>query len=138
MGLLTNPNLLGLIGKSSSDWSIVEACTEVQSHFRDFHEDLTGIRLCGGLGRLRAEVDLEVGGNAIRFNCYNTAWMSQLKEQPGRLQFPVDALPVAERSPHLVVSLFHHPYGWLDSINARTFRHYIEQSSDFVFTGHAT
>ena len=107
----------------------------------------------------------------LRFDCYNTAWMSQVHEQSGQLFLPLglartfssnrdnisavridqtdaDGLTNAfDRPEHevasrtefgddITVSLFHHPYGWLDPNNARAFRKEVESLSDIIMTGH--
>ena len=74
-------------------------------------------------------------GEVILFSCFNTAWVSELREKPGDMFFPIEYMP----SPHgvdLVVSLFHHPYNWLMPENGRAFRKHIEGISDIILTGH--
>lgn len=73
--------------------------------------------------------------NHVIVHCINTAWCSALKEKQGELVFPVGELDGTDEA-ELVVSLFHHPYNWLENSNARTFKEIIESSSDIVFTGH--
>lgn len=42
----------------------------------------------------------------------------------------------AEAPAELEVSMFHHPYGWLEPQNAREFKVFVEERSDLVLTGH--
>jgi hypothetical protein len=74
----------------------------------------------------------------IRFECFNTAWLSRRDEGPGTLHFPITSITAYDpNSPcDLVVSLFHHPYPWLETINRHEFQRYIERTSDVVLTGH--
>jgi len=74
----------------------------------------------------------------LRFRCCNTAWLSDIHEDQGELYFPPDA--VRESSPDgdelLTVTLFHHPYNWLEANSARQFRERVEAESDIILTGH--
>lgn len=72
----------------------------------------------------------------ILFRCVNTAWVSRKKEQPGQLFYPVSAIPDTVPVNELAVTILHHPYGWLEPMNARSFRRVIELGSDIVLTGH--
>lgn len=109
----------------------------VQSDFWQFLENINGKlpstdpkdHLC------RIEV-IRVGNKVVSFHAYNTAWMSQLHESQGSLLFPIEHIPAEEATADLVVSLFHHPYNWLESTNARVFRTNIERMSDLILTGH--
>ena len=54
----------------------------------------------------------------------------------GQLHFPLKAIPAEQGDSDLVISVFHHPYGWLEPGNSREFRKRIESQSDLVLTGH--
>ena len=73
--------------------------------------------------------------STVLFNCFNTAWLSELREKSGDMFFPIEYMPNAHEV-DLVVSLFHHPYNWLMPENGRAFRKHIEAISDIVLTGH--
>src|SRR5205807_9361756 len=73
--------------------------------------------------------------------CCNTAWLSEIREKQGGLFFPVErlklaAVPERDAKDALLITIFHHPYSWLATTNARNFRKAIEESSDVVLTGH--
>jgi predicted MPP superfamily phosphohydrolase len=72
----------------------------------------------------------------ITFQCYNTAWLSQLHEIPGHLYFPTTAIASTTATSQLVISLVHHPLQWLQPPNARSIREALLSGSDFVLTGH--
>jgi hypothetical protein len=73
----------------------------------------------------------------ILVRCFNTAWISRKEEKAAQILFPIQIVPdISGTDAALVVSVFHHPYGWLQPDNARAFRRLIETSSDVVFTGH--
>jgi Calcineurin-like phosphoesterase len=79
---------------------------------------------------------LSIAGCDFDIRQYNTAWASKKHETQGQLLMPAQWLPSHESQASVVISLFHHPYNWLEGSNARQFREHIEQSSDLVFTGH--
>ena len=132
-------SILGDPSKSAAP-DIVQACTGVQASFFDFlnaiepsprvpsHQDYD-IRLC-------YEYSLSHGQECIRFVCYNTAWLSRLHESQGNLFFPSKAVTNGQDGFDLVVAAFHHPYNWIESNAARSFRDRIESTSDLILTGH--
>jgi hypothetical protein len=75
----------------------------------------------------------------IRIRCYNTALSSQLKEEQGKLFFPlhlVTSEAALDHSNTITIGLLHHPYAWLESNNGIAMRSHIETVADFVLTGH--
>jgi hypothetical protein len=82
---------------------------------------------------------LQYPGVSLQLNLYNTALLSRRDEKQGELLVPmkliadgISASPKADLS----ISVFHHPYNWLESNVAIDFRGHIERTSDLVFTGH--
>lgn len=123
--------------KLTKDYSIIKTCLTVQQDFFEFLSKLTDTDpLLDGPERLHYVADFNVLGKQIRFNCYNTAWLSQLNEKQGELSFPVDTIQSNQSKYDLVLSLFHHPYNWLEANNSRAFRKHIERTSDIILTGH--
>lgn len=131
-----------------SDTSIVNAITIVQNNFFHFLSNLefsakanngeaidSGVEQESGYNRLCYVRNFEIKGLKFNFNCYNTAWVSKIREQQGSLIFPEFVQPSPNES-DLVFSLFHHPYNWLESSNASKFKKQIEPISNFVLTGH--
>ena len=78
---------------------------------------------------LSYEYSLSSGNETVKILCCNTAWLSSLKESQGRLLFPSQAVAGRQEESELVVAAFHHPYNWLESNNARSFREAIEARS---------
>jgi hypothetical protein len=62
--------------------------------------------------------------------------MSQRKEQQGELLYPINKIPRNNDDESLVITLFHHPYPWLETSNGREFRKKVEAMSDIILTGH--
>lgn len=117
------------------DDSFVTTCLKVQDAFFTF----LGSRLGEpkeGWDRLYWEHKFNTEGKTFKFQCFNTAWMSQLPERQGQLLFPLTSINCTTDPCDFIISLFHHPYNWLESNNARAFRKTIESGSDVVLTGH--
>ena len=119
---------------------IVQACTGVQASFFDFLDVIEpSPRVPSNQDydiRLGYEYSLSNGKGCIKFVCYNTAWLSRLRESQGHLFFPSEAVTNGEDGFDLVVAAFHHPYNWIESNAARSFRDRIESTSDIILTGH--
>jgi predicted MPP superfamily phosphohydrolase len=117
------------------DESIVAVCTDVQNAFfgtRDLLAD--GLAFKGN--RLYWRYSLAVGQFKVEVGCCNTAWVSQLREQQGKLFFPLDVLPKARPDADLSILLAHHTYPWLSAVNGRAIRRTVESIADVVLTGH--
>jgi hypothetical protein len=121
---------------------MMQACLGVQSNFFYFAQSVNRELWRNNpydveaRQRLFYEYRLEAGGFEVLYHCYNTAWLSQLGEKQGQLMFPLSLMPDSKPSANILVTLFHHPYGWLESNNARAFRKNVEKYSDLILTGH--
>ncbi|MEO8849868.1 MAG: hypothetical protein ABI440_14715 [Casimicrobiaceae bacterium] len=82
--------------------------------------------------------EFNLNGKKIVFYSYNTAYMSEIKEQPAKMFFSVNQLEeqIFKVKADLFISLFHHPFHWLNPINRREFATHIHNTSDFYLTGH--
>ena len=115
--------------------SVIEECCSVQANFEQFRATWAPNATVAE-GPLYYEYRLAVGEAAIRFQCYNTAWMSEKQESQGQLLIPIAAMPSPSTEADLAVSTLHHPYNWFTAEAGRALRHRIEKSSDIVLTGH--
>ncbi|HEX8289657.1 MAG TPA: metallophosphoesterase [Pyrinomonadaceae bacterium] len=134
---------------NDNDTSIVDAITVVQDDFFNFLYKLEStennlinkvtrvdtLKLETGYNRLCYTRNFEINGIKIRFNCFNTAWVSKIREQQGQLVFP-DFIQPTEENSNLIFTLFHHPYNWLETTNASKFKKNVEPYSNFILTGH--
>ena len=128
-------------GATSLKGQIIDVILTVQAHFEDFAEAF----LFSDNERLAIWKDVDsrlawyntfvIGQKRIRVRCFNTAWLSRVHEKQGALLLPDKALLDRQNS-DLEISLFHHPFNWLESANSRTSRERILATSDIVFTGH--
>lgn len=119
---------------------ILSSLISLQDNFFDFESWLT--KSSGVLpldNRLFYKRTFTVGDTLIQLNCYNTAWDSQIKEKQGQLFYPTKLVKEEEAKSQrsgLVITLFHHPYGWLEANNSLEFESLIDSTSDIVLTGH--
>ena len=124
--------------KLRGEGELAKKLLSVQDQFFQFQQAVDQV---GGIrgSWVTCTETLNIGGRRIRINCYNTALMSSMHETPGKLQFPVPSETVQETRRldwDLVVTIFHHPYNWLEPTNARQFSKHICETSDLVLTGH--
>lgn len=87
---------------------------------------------------LLSTVDDKVDDFKLRFNLYNTAWMSGIKDQQGTIFMPLDSVAEAPKDTDLVISVMHHYYNWLalDKQNKTNFMRRVGSSSNILIYGH--
>ncbi|MGE0354435.1 MAG: metallophosphoesterase, partial [Gemmatimonadales bacterium] len=115
---------------------LIGLCVEPQRSYFEFHDLLVSHGHTQHSG-LYWQWSFSVKDEEIRFYCFNTSWLSQIREVQGSLFYPLP-LPETEAraAPAVAVSVFHHPYPWLKASNGLAFRKAIESRSDIVLTGH--
>ena len=125
----------------AQDDSLIDACCSIQGAYFDFHHELVNdnnTELTSDK-KVYYKQTVRIDNFSIRFNCYNTSWISQLEERES-LVYPVKYVRKLQNKNELpfnmVCSVFHHPVNWLDSSSSHSFREMIELKSDFIFTGH--
>lgn len=131
--------LLTTIGSGAAwDASIPEACTSVQEGFFKFVSDIAGSMVNLTPTELISVQRLRVGPHEIAFWCINSAWMSQIHEQPGSLWFPVHLLQqqLEAAAPAMNVLLMHHPFAWFKQEVRREFLLLTDSAFDLVLCGH--
>jgi GTPase SAR1 family protein len=117
---------------------VVDELASVQQPFRGFaNQYMSELDLVYGDALLNV-YSYEEDGAKLLFKCFNTAWASQMHEQPGLLTFPLEKYESMSFSEHEVftISMFHHSLGWLNPDNAREFKGYLQKTSSIVITGH--
>jgi predicted MPP superfamily phosphohydrolase len=119
------------------DQSILASLLNHQEDYFSFSSSLFGLpadtteRVCGA----RA---IDIDGKKLLFNLYNTALLSKRKEAQG-LRLPIQVFRSTvdpSHECHLSISVFHHPYYWLDATDGVEFRDHIELTSEIALTGH--
>lgn len=82
-------------------------------------------------------VEISCGGNKILFLLANTAWMSVVKETPGKIVIPCHLFEkISPEDYKAVFYVFHHPLNWLDPDLKKAFVDHIRQNADMVLVGH--
>jgi len=124
------------------DTSPIDQCLAIQEPFRNFASALQAQCTRVACVPLLSWFDfpvLDISEKHLKLQLFNSAWTSQLKEQPGTLTFPTHLLPPLStplNQPDLVVSVIHHPLNWFDPTHRRELARYLENTSDVILTGH--
>lgn len=120
------------------DDEMIECCCKPQLEFVRFRNDYPTGKPHREESLLHWDYQITFGDFSIEFRCFNTAWMSQLREEQGTLHVPdLVAQRNANHNPSdYIVSVFHHPYNWMPAESFRRFKSLVEDSSDLILTGH--
>ena len=132
--LLTNPSYTVL----GDDGSIINTALSVQKPYFEFVKKLNDQDIDANLFSC---INDTVGEHHIQFLSLNTAWMSQIKEQPGTLFFPVRIVEgKLNKNTDICISIFHHHPAWMTpntiENNRTEFIDFVNEHSDFVLVGH--
>ncbi|HSY64957.1 MAG TPA: metallophosphoesterase [Terriglobales bacterium] len=119
-----------------SNGDLVQQILRVQESFFDFEARVSAGNSVASTSRLGWVREYKTGDKKVLIRCVNTALTSRLEEQAGQLCFPADAIPSEPLDADFIVTLLHHPYGWLAPENSREIKRRIETISDLVLTGH--
>lgn len=123
---------------AAPDLSILDNLLKRQRFYFDFAKDY-GWDTSEVIDRICTRQTVVLGGEKIQINLYNTALLSTRSEKQGELSMPMRVVK-SKTSPSedcaLSISVFHHPYTWLEAGIGLEFRTHIERASDIVLTGH--
>lgn len=110
---------------------------QVQRNFFEFCEQFHGISVPHDQ-RLFYQKRFESGGKTLEIRSFNSAWLSRMHEEPGSLGFPGPTIDIAgaKTDADVVISLVHHPSNWLNPASHLAFRKAVQETSDFLLTGH--
>lgn len=119
--------------KTKIDESYTNLLTEVQRNYKGFCEEIG----CPLEKDIITPKEMVIGDGKILFLLVNTAWMSKLKEEPGKIIIPKNLLSDVDiQSYKIVVTVMHHPLNWLDPENAVVFKEYLRRTTDLLLVGH--
>ncbi len=119
---------------------IKDECLKVQANFWNFKNRLCNEKNEPSISWTK-EIILKLNYKII-FNCYNTAFTSQINESPGCLIIPEDSFidSVGDKNTDIVISLFHHNSGWITpnspNNNKKRFEDHLYSNSNIVMCGH--
>lgn len=130
--------LIKAVGAETAwDASIPSICTAVQSNYFNF---IRNLGCSSGLDstNLISETRIVADQYPVTVWGINSAWMSQLKEQPGSIYFPVHALQerVESASPSLNILLLHHPFAWFQPEVRRELLRLVDSAFAITLGGH--
>lgn len=116
----------------------IDVCCEPQLVFEDFSSKNSSHLINGTNHKLLKQYKLDFGSTSIKILGYNSAWFSQLHEEPGNMSFPIELFNNDWElgNDDLIISLIHHPLNWQTPENARLFKQHLEATSDVVLSGH--
>ena len=120
------------------DDQVIGTIASAQANFKTFLQALQSPKPTNNKTEAYQDYEIKNGTHSILVRCYNTALTSSLPELPGQMTYPLSALGQNEPKGayDYVISVFHHPYNWLNPTIGRKFREHIEATSDLVLTGH--
>jgi predicted MPP superfamily phosphohydrolase len=125
------------LGTLDVNGETVSTLLRVQANFFKFVSLMTGETIPLGEQLFFTRI-IPLGEYKLEFRCFNSAWLSRTNDKVGELGLPssiVDAAR-AKTDSDVVISMIHHPHNWLDTATYQSFRTAIQESSDFLFTGH--
>jgi hypothetical protein len=125
-------------GVSEWDPSIPALASEVQTNFAKFRDSFLSAGIQYETRDLISVRRLILQEKLVSVWLLNSAWMSQLREAPGTLWFPIHALQdQIEKSPEGInILALHHPLAWFQPETRRALQQLINNSFHIVFAGH--
>lgn len=118
---------------------IYKECLKVQKDFFSFIHNIEPDLSYPTEPEIFYRLAFDINGKKIIFNCFNTAWLTQIKEKQGQLTMPRQLFPECENpneDADLSVSIYHHPENWLSADRAGDFTSLLHNCSDIIITGH--
>jgi len=125
--------------KSVRGNQIYSECLKVQQNFFDFARAMEPDLGYPDTPEVFYRLDVAVGEQLLVFNCFNTAWLTQLHEKQGSLIMPRQLFPECEEAKienAVSISIYHHPENWFSPNNASDFKRLLLNCSDIVISGH--
>ena len=116
------------------DKEFYDTVTSVQKNFFDFANNYGDYN-----NNIINKLTFTVCGDNILVLIINSAWMSELKENPGNLVIPKSLLfdnEIDTSNFKYVFYTFHHPTNWLYPDKKKEFISHIRKKADFVLIGH--
>lgn len=128
-------NISTAISEIDLDW--VADMSDIQRNYFEFSKCIQGSEPKDN--SIYCQRNYAIGEYVLRFQCFNTAWMSTKGEVQGKLLFPtylvnLDENPINNQA--IAVSIFHHPYNWFEASNGKDFQTLINKHSHIIITGH--
>lgn len=115
---------------AEQDGELVHFLTRTQNTYWNFLKDKTAEVSTNRICQTKS-----IG--KIMFIALNTAWISSLHEKAGELCMPMNMLESINTADYdLVVTIMHHPLGWMHPDNVSKFKQYLRENADMLLVGH--
>lgn len=137
--LLSIEKILNEPEKSVRGNQIYRECLKVQQNFFDFVNEMEPNLDYPTTPEIFYRLPVMIKEQLLIFNCFNTAWLTQLHEKQGSLIMPRQLFPECEETKvenAISVSIYHHPENWFSPNNASEFKRLLLNCSDIVISGH--
>ncbi|MDD5530987.1 MAG: metallophosphoesterase [bacterium] len=123
--------------KKNLDNTVIDACCKTQTNFFDFSKLYQEENSCYK-DKLLNILEYNYENITVVFNCYNTAWMSQIEEKIGTIHFPMDkySQELTKNKADLTISVLHHNFNWYEPSISRQLTGYLKTHSHITLTGH--
>lgn len=122
--------------QSEIDDSIIEICTSIQSEFTEFRNALENNPTAID-DKLWRTSTFQAEGKRIDFECINVSWASKIKEEAGKIFFPLDRYTNRKfDTTDIRIVLLHHPLNWFSQSIYRPFRTFVRKLANIIISGH--
>ncbi|ULU23195.1 metallophosphoesterase [Dyella terrae] len=123
-------------GVSAIDDSVINVCTEIQKNFFQFQKSIEG-KDAHRTDRLWHEYRVPGRDCNVVIEGMNIAWVSKLREEPGRMLFPFERYQNKQRNPEdLHILVMHHPVNWFNQNIYAGYRRFLRDRATMVISGH--
>ena len=123
--------LIKTVEPSEVDIKYYNTVNTLQTNFNDFAKQYNNY-----YEKIILTKTIQIGDNKILFLLVNSAWMSELHENMGRIVIPdLYETAIHPENYKFVALMQHHPLGWLNH-NYSEFENFIRNNVDIVFFGH--
>ncbi len=124
--------LIKAMTPKSLDINFYNAVNAVQNEYLNFASTYSI-----NTNEIYPKVEFQVGERKVLFVLCNTAWMSELKEFPGKIIMPsIEQAEIKSEDYAVVFGMCHHPQNWLNPDHKQDFITYIRKNIDIMFLGH--
>ncbi|WP_295760599.1 metallophosphoesterase [Undibacterium sp.] len=116
--------------------AIIAQCVVAQENYFKFRKELAAPELIFDSPQW-SEYGFNLNGSSIKISALNAAWMSQLKEEAGKLVFPLERFELQLNTPSdLRLVLLHQPYNWHQQRSYHDMKTRLRKSAVAVLNGH--
>lgn len=114
------------------DESIYKIVTAGQKDYFDFESEICNVEASSST-LLAKEFTLN---NNVSIQTINTAWCSKIREKGGDLTVPIDQIIEPSGNEEIKIVFFHHPLSWLEPINHKEVRNFLNSNRNIIISGH--